>query len=224
MTIAGARPEDIGQYTLHVSNRVSEFTSNVATVSLTNVTPAADVLFHWKLDEAGGASVSDASGNGTHGGLGSADGGAVTVAETGIASGNGISVDDAGGSGSGFAFLSGETETLPELNQFTLSMWVNQAADDAGVSTLASKGEAGDPFALAGAGGDLFWFAGGTQLVTMSGVMTPGTTQHIALSVDNVSVPNLTVIYVDGVEAGRLEDDGNFSDTDPSVFQVGAQK
>ncbi|NCF94978.1 MAG: hypothetical protein GWQ05_29065 [Verrucomicrobiaceae bacterium] len=223
LTIAGARPKDIGQYTLHVSNRVSEFTSNVATVSLTNVTPAADVLFHWKLDEAGGASVSDASGNGTHGGLGSADGGAVTVAETGIASGNGISVDDAGGSGSGFAFLSGETETLPELNQFTLSMWVNQAADDAGVSTLASKGEAGDPFALAGAGGDLFWFAGGTQLVTMSGVMTPGTTQHIALSVDNVSVPNLTVIYVDGVEAGRLEDDGNFSDTDPSVFQVGAQ-
>ena len=223
LTLTGARPEDIGDYSLHVSNRVSEFTSKVATVDLSNVIPAEGVLLHWKFDEAGGKAVSDASGNGLHGGLGSADGGSATIGQTGIAGGNAILVDDNAGGGAGFAFLSADDETLPDLQAFTLSMWVNQTAGDAGVSTLASKGLEGDPFALVAAGADLFWFIGGTQVLDMPGVMNAGAAQHIAVSVDNVSDPTLTIIYVDGAEVGRLEDEAGFDDSGASVLQVGAQ-
>ncbi|MEM7386963.1 MAG: LamG-like jellyroll fold domain-containing protein, partial [Verrucomicrobiota bacterium] len=223
LTITGARPEDMGRYSLRVSNRVSEFTSEPATVSLTNVTPAEGLLLHWKFDEPAGTSVSDSSGNGFHGGLGSADGGQADRLADGIASGQAIRTEDAGGNGSGFALLSLEDERWPDLQSFSLSMWVNQDPEDPGVSTLFSKGIEGDPFALAAAGPDLFWFAGGVDAMTIPGAMTPGTTQHIAVTVDNLSDPSVTIIYIDGAEAGRLENAGLFIDSEPSAFQIGAQ-
>ena len=193
------------------------------TLDLSALIPAAnDLVAHYRLDEADGVTMLDASGNGAHGMYLAVDGGGFTLGQDSLASGKAVAFDNAGGAGAGYGEIPAGAG-IPELTHFSVSMWVNQAADDSGVSALFAKGEAvGDPFAVATQGGALVWFSSGTQTLNVDDAITPGERTHVLTTFDTVDGQPTAAFYVNGVEVGRESGVQPVDDSNPSVLQIGA--
>ena len=192
-------------------------------LDLSVLIPAAnDLIAHYKLDEIDGVTMLDASGNGAHGSYIEANGGAFGLGVDPLTSGQSVSFDDAGDSGAGYAEIP-SSAGLPELTDFSVSMWVNQSVDDGGVSSLFAKGAgAGDPFAVATVGGALVWFSGGTQTLTVDGAIPPGENTHVLTVFETVEGVPTVAFFINGVEVGRESNVEPFDDSTPSILQIGA--
>lgn len=146
-------------------------------------------IAHYRLDEPEGSSeVADASGWGRSGDVAGAPGfGAPALAA-------GTAMDLSGG---------GRVEIPPgRLSQwgaFSVSLWVDPAGLE-GQQTLFANGSTPD-FAVLTNANQLQWFVDGAPLFDTTGDGLGGEAQHVAL----VYAPERVSIYIDGLEAGSLD-------------------
>ncbi len=179
------------------------------------------LLAHYRLDETSGTTLLDASGFGHHGTYESVNGGSFTLGADALASGAAVSFDDANDSGAAYGLVPAGAAPGP-LSPFSIAMWVNQAADDAGVSTLFAKGSGpGDPFAVASLEGALVWFSNAEQGLILEGAMSRGEPHHLVTTYAAENDSAMVTFYLNGEDIGSAEV-AAFDDASPSIFQIGA--
>ncbi|HUF60816.1 MAG TPA: LamG-like jellyroll fold domain-containing protein [Verrucomicrobiales bacterium] len=194
----------------------------VKAVDLSAKIPNANrLLAHFRLDEASGTQMLDASGGGLHGTY-VENGGTVALGQPALATGSAVEFDDAGGTASAY----GEVTGLPALASFSVSMWLSQDSGDDANSVLFSKGTdaqtPANPFALILAGGTLAWGVGGNVEqpdVQVASIIDADTAYHLVVTYEaGVS----TAIFLDGTEVGRNDSPTVFDDSRRQAMQFGA--
>ncbi len=209
---------------------VLEFVSNdenksTRTLDLSAVIPDPNKLIAWyKLDDAAGTQMRDASGNGNHGTFVTNGSATVTLGEPGLAGGTAVrfaaSGDDAAyGNVAGFPAFEGP---------FTISVWAEAGADLGPVAGLISKSidEASDarPYAMAAAGGALNWFGDGVpDIAGENSPVLAGQKQHFVVTytpAEAGSFPTVRV-YVDGDLTETTDEASEIADVS-APLQVGA--
>ncbi|HUF62330.1 MAG TPA: LamG-like jellyroll fold domain-containing protein [Verrucomicrobiales bacterium] len=192
--------------------------------ALANVVHANGLISHYRMDEDEGSDLLDASGYGRHGTYN----GPYTLAQPPLASGNAVRFEETGQPA--FAMIPAEAG-LPALFTFSASFWVQIDPSDAGtLSSLLSKGDGGDPFALlaqvAADSATLIWGIAGEPQLQISEALTVGTSHHLVLvhedSNGKVEGADRTEIYVDGELAGTVQSPAGYDDSSPSLIALGA--
>ena len=183
-------------------------------ITLAVVDPAGP-LTHLKLDEPDGTALADSSGNGRSGTLEAGDGSA-TLNQDPLASGKAIDV-----SGGGSARLEGKPFGL--LESFSVSLWF-QVADADGQGTLVSRGFGAAPiFAVLQSGANASFFVNEGPIFTTEGdLIKAGTTHHLVATYDNTEGASRAAIFIDGVEAGSLDDPTVLDDFEDDPFWLGS--
>ncbi|MEM7384487.1 MAG: LamG-like jellyroll fold domain-containing protein, partial [Verrucomicrobiota bacterium] len=158
-------------------------------------------VVHYRFDETGGDVLLDGSGN-QRDGLYFANGGSIDPESAGLATGSAAGFE-------GGAYAKVEGDQFKRWESFTISLWM-QANDVANVQMLFGKGdtEEGEPnFALLLGGGELLWFRGvAPEFGTEGTGIEAGQTYHVAVTYANTEGVSQAIIYLDGVEAARLDD------------------
>ena len=172
-------------------------------------------LTHLKLDETEGTTLADSSGNG-RGGTVEAGTGTATLNQESLATGKAIAV-----SGGGSASLEGKPFGL--LDSFSASLWF-QAADASGQGTLISRGIGGSPiFAILQSGANASFFVNdGPIFATEGDLIQAGTAHHLVVTYDNTEGARRAAIFIDGLEAGRLDDPISLNDLEDDPFWLGS--
>ena len=184
----------------------------------TSVPRSNGLVARYPLDETDGGVFADASGNRIDGRFVSVGDGSVTIGELGI---NENAVRFFQGSGAAFAEVPA-LNGVPELNSFTISLWVSP--DNAETGTFLSKGTGSpDPFAMASAGGSVVWATtDGAFQLPAENILTTGEYTHLAVTVERGESDAATVLYADGKEVARDDASALFNDSRPAIFQLGA--
>jgi hypothetical protein len=180
------------------------------TLSLSVIDPAGPSA-HLKLDEAEG-DLADASGNG-RGGVVNATAGSVSLNQDPLAGGKAVQV-----SGNGTIELEGKP--FGALESFSVFMWF-QAANQADQGTLVSRGIGGSPiFAILKSGSNAALFVNdGPVLTTTGDLIQAGTAHHMGFVYDATGA---ATIYLDGVEAGVLDEAPVLDDIPADPFWLGS--
>ncbi len=225
-------PKGILQVSFDPAGRTGAFTatleisSNDQTEATQSIALSASVInrlgpaSHLPLDEPADATeVSDASGNNSHG-LVAAQAGAATLGQSpGIASGTGLQV-----SGGGQLVIEGGT--IPTLESFSVSMWLQLDSFPAGPGTAFAKGNTDTPeFALLIIGGSLGWLpadAGEAPEFVAENVLTAGQAHHIVTVYDNTGGARNVTLYVDGVVVATQANPLTVRDDSGLNFQFGS--
>ncbi len=191
------------------------------------------LVAHYPMDETEGTVMMDASGQRYHGTYGAAGTGSFEVNQEGLATGRAVKFSDGGSpadGGGGFGQLDAN-DSIPSLQNLTISMWVQMDAADAGASMLLAKGTAaGDPFALAtnsvGNENPLLWFVQESPAIESDPVLMVGQPHHVVITqLDENGLEfgsTRTRLFVDGELVNELEEGDGYEDLAPSVIQIGA--
>lgn len=191
------------------------------------------LVAHFSMDEADGTTMLDASGQRYHGSYGAAGTGSFTLDQDGLAAGRAVRFSDGGSpaaGGGGFGQLDAN-ESIPSLQNLTISMWVQPDPADAGASMLLAKGTLpGDPFALAtnvvGETNPLLWYVQENSEIETSPVLNVGETHHVVITHLDENGLELgstrTRIYLDGQLIDEAEAGNGYEDVRPTVIQIGA--
>jgi len=166
-------------------------------------------IAHYRVDEPVGATeMPDATGFGRHGTYGDGVGLGVEALATGTA------MEVGGGS---FASIAGEH--FENLDEFTLSLWINADAT-AGLQTLIAKGGQASPdFAILSEEGVLHWFVvADPEFSTSAPVITEGTTHHVAVTYSAAKA----TIFVDGEPVASKESPAVLQGETDNPFLIGS--
>ena len=207
-------------------NATLEISSNDQTEAVNVVALSASVInrlgpaSHLPLDEPVDATeVSDVSGNNSHGLVGAPLGAATLGQSPGIASGTGLQV-----TGGGQVVIEGGS--IPKLESFSVSMWLQLDSFPAGPGTAFAKGNTDTPaFALLIIGGSLGWLpadAGEAPEFVAENVLTVGQAHHIVTVYDNKGGARSVTLYVDGAAVATQADPLTVADDSGLAFQFGS--
>ncbi len=198
--------------TLEVTNDDVDAEDQTRQVSLKiGVVDPAGPFAHLKLDETDGTTLGDSSGNGRGGTL-EPGGGSATLNQDPLAGGRAVAVADGGS-----VRLEGKPFGL--LGSFSVSLWF-QAADTAGQGTLVSRGTGGSPvFAVLQSGNNASFFVNDGPIFASEGdLISAGTAHHLVATYDSTRA----AIFIDGVEAGTLDNPDPLDDFEEEPFWLGS--
>ncbi len=189
---------------------------------LARVENSNKLIARYQMDETEGTTLFDSSGYGRHGVYETAGSGSYTLGAAALAGGTAVQFSDNGETGAAF----GKIDELPELEIFSISLWINvDPADEGTTSALFGMGDVpGNPFGVAFASSDdpdpLQWLSDGsdvsleTQGLIESGALTHFVFTYAGVLDSNPPVVERLLVYVNGELSDEATDAPGF---DPAV-------